>query len=93
MGFFANRTKESGLTYNEQSRLSALEDKCKDTWAAAPRFTSFIRQSIDIRTCEDERRPLGPDDDLYSSFVTLAAEIEERMPKFCLPVNRKEALP
>jgi chromosome partitioning protein len=36
MGFFANRTKESDLTYDERNRLSALATKCKDSWAAAP---------------------------------------------------------
>ena len=90
MGFFANRTKESGLTHDEQNRLSGLEDKCRDTWAAAPRFDAFIRQSTDVRASEDDHRPLRPDDDLYPSFVKLAEEIESRLPTFCRPANRIE---
>ena len=90
MGFFANRTKESSLTQNEQSRLLALEHKCKDSWAAAPRFSAFVRQSTDVRASEDERRPLGPGDELYSSFVKLAEEVEERLPTYCRPAYRKE---
>jgi cellulose biosynthesis protein BcsQ len=96
MGFFANRTKESELTIGEKNRLSALRDKCKDTWAAAPCFDAFIRQSAEIRESEDERRPLGPTDELHSAFLRLAQEVEERLPMFCRPttpvVQKKEAV-
>lgn len=85
MGFFANRTRESELTSDERNRLSALRDKCKDTWAAAPCFDAFIRQSTEIRKSEDERRPLGVDDDVFSSFLRLAEEVESRLPMFCRP--------
>jgi cellulose biosynthesis protein BcsQ len=88
MGFFANRTKESELTNDERNRLTALRDKCKDTWAAAPCFKTFIRQSVEIRDSEDERRPLCPEDDLYASFVRLAKEIEGELPMFCRPGQR-----
>lgn len=85
MGFFANRTKESTLTSDERNRLTALRDRCRDTWAAAPLFDSFIRQSVEIRQAEDEQRPLGPDDEVYQSFVRLAREVESRLPMFCRP--------
>jgi cellulose biosynthesis protein BcsQ len=88
MGFFANRTRESELTYDERNRLTALRDKCKDTWASAPCFDAFIRQSAEVRRSEDERRPLGPEDELYPAFVRLAREVEERLPMFCRPVGR-----
>jgi cellulose biosynthesis protein BcsQ len=87
MGFFANRTRESELTHDERNRITALRDKCKDTWAAAPCFASFIRQSAEIRASEDERRPLLPEDDLYQSFVRLAKEVEESLPMFCRPTQ------
>jgi hypothetical protein len=83
MGFFANRTKSSELTADERNRLSALRDKCKDTWCAAPCFDTFIRQSMEIRRTEDERRTLCPGDGLYSAFVKLAQEVENRLPLFC----------
>src|SRR5204863_208329 len=79
MGFFANRTRGAALTDDERNRLSALRDKCKDTWAAAPCFDAFIRQSVDVRKAEDERRPVGPDDELYPAFVRLAREVESRL--------------
>ena len=88
MGFFANRTKESELTNDERNRMTALRDKCKDTWAAAPCFDAFIRQSVEIRKTEDERRPLSPDEELYASFVRLAKEVEARVPMFCRPSQK-----
>jgi cellulose biosynthesis protein BcsQ len=91
MGFFANRNKESELTSDERNRMSALRDKCHDTWAAAPCFKASIRQSVEIRMTEDERRPLCPDDDLYSSFVRLAKEVEDLVPMFCRPAQRVAA--
>jgi cellulose biosynthesis protein BcsQ len=95
LGFFANRTRESSLTNDERNRLSALRDKCKDTWAAAPCFDAFIRQSVEIRNAEDERRPIGPGDDLCGAFVRLAHEVESRLPMFCRPARvaeRREAV-
>ncbi|MDB5307175.1 MAG: Soj protein [Gemmataceae bacterium] len=88
MGFFANRTKESDLTNDERSRLAALRNKCKDTWAAAPCFEAFVRQSAEIRKTEDERRPLGPGDELYPAFLRLAEEVEKGLPTFCFPAAR-----
>ncbi|MBN9517149.1 AAA family ATPase [bacterium] len=93
MGFFANRTKESDLTTDERNRLVALRDKCRDTWAAAPCFDAFIRQSAEVRRVEDERRPLGPGDELYPAFVRLAGEVEGRLPMFCRPGGRPTAAP
>ena len=43
------------------------------------------------RRAEDERRPLGPDDDLSQSFARLAAEVEDRLPMFCRPAARAAA--
>lgn len=85
MGFFANRTRGANLTYDEQNRLTALELKCKDTWAAAPRFEAFIPQSAEIREAEDARRPIGPGDGLYPAFERLADEVVGRLPTFCRP--------
>jgi chromosome partitioning protein len=97
MGFFGNRTKESELTSDERNRLSALRDRCKDTWAAAPCFDAFIRQSAEVRRAEDERRPLGAGDELHSAFLRLAEEVEYRLPMFCrvakgAPAQKEAAL-
>jgi hypothetical protein len=83
MDFFAKRTKGSDLTADERNRLSALRDKCKDTWSAAPCFDSFIHQRTEVRKSEDERRPLCPDDALHIAFARSAKEVEERLPIFC----------
>lgn len=93
MGFFANRTKESELTNDERSRLHGLRERCKDTWASAPCFETFIRQSVEIRKTEDERRPLGPGDELYAQLVRLAEEVENRLPMFCRPISQPATMP
>jgi chromosome partitioning protein len=84
MGVFANRTRGAELTIDEQNRLSALEAQCLDAWGEkVPVFETFIRQAVAFRDCEDERRTLGPDDELFASFEALAKEVESRLPTFC----------
>jgi cellulose biosynthesis protein BcsQ len=91
MGFFGNRTRGSALTADEKNKLTLLEDKARDpqNWGSAvPLFGSFIPQSALVRDCEDERRTLCPDDDLFKSFAALAKEVESRLPLFCLPAGK-----
>ncbi len=92
MGVFANRTRGTDLTNDEANRLSALREQCKDAWGEDVRmFKSFIRQAAAIRDCEDERRTLGPDDELFRSFQALSREVEDALPMFCRPATRTTA--
>lgn len=84
MGFFANRTFGPTLTGDESTRLERLRVSCKDILDKADaRFDTFIRQSATIRRAEDDERTLGPQDDIYESYLRLAKEVEARLPSFC----------
>lgn len=88
MGFFANRTKQSGLTLDEEKRLAGLRTRCHDAWGEkVHRFGASIRQSVDIREAEDQHRPLGPGDDMFPAYLALAAEVEDQLPMFCRVVR------
>ena len=84
MGVFANRTRGSELTADEQNKLSLIRAKALDTMGAqVPVFNSFIRQSAEFRDVEDERRTLGPDDPMFQPFLSLAHEVIAHLPMFC----------
>ena len=44
---------------------------------------TFVRQSREVRTAEDERRPLGEGDEMQEVFAAVAKEVEDRLPMFC----------
>jgi cellulose biosynthesis protein BcsQ len=86
MGIIANRTWRSELTHDEENRLTALADISRDVYGTAvPLFESFIRNSPEIRTAEDEHRPLTANDGTYKLFVALAGEVVANLPNFCRP--------
>jgi cellulose biosynthesis protein BcsQ len=89
MGIVPNRTlRTEGLTYDEQSRLTALQDQCRDVWGEPVcQFDRFIPQSTQIRCAEDENRTLTPADEMFQVFLDLAKEVEDRLPTFCRPSN------
>jgi cellulose biosynthesis protein BcsQ len=98
MGIIANRTWRSELTHDEANRLTALADISRDVYGTTvPLFESFIRNSTEIRSAEDEHRPLSTDDDTYKLFVALAEEVVGNLPNFCrlAPAERraKEVVP
>ncbi len=86
MGIIANRTWRSDLTHEESNRLSVLTDVSRDVWGTAvPLFNSFIRNSTEVRSAEDEHRPLNCDDATYKLFEDLAKEVVGNLPNFCRP--------
>ena len=88
LGFFANRTNGRELSLNEENRLSALSDKCLDTWGQkVHRFKAFVRQNVSVRAAEDSQRPIGPGDEMFPAYQALAAEVEEQFPMFCRPAK------
>lgn len=88
MGVLANRTHRSELTADETNRLSELRDQCRDGWGTdVPLFDTFIRQSAEIRTAEDEHRPLQAENETYALFEELAREVHSRLPSFCRPAD------
>lgn len=83
-GLVANRTWGSELTSDERNRLSELVVKAKNVWGEEIHLLkTSIRQSADLRTAEDEHRPLAETEKMAESFDLLAAEIETRLPTFC----------
>ncbi|MFL5240669.1 MAG: ParA family protein [Gemmataceae bacterium] len=86
LGIVANRTHKHGLTLDEQNRVSALKEQCKDFWGSdiLP-FETTIRQTVDLRNAEDNNRPLKRGDGMYSVFVQLAKEVQFRLPTYCKP--------
>jgi cellulose biosynthesis protein BcsQ len=93
LGVLANRTARSDLTYEEQNRLSALGDQCKDHWGEpVPQLDTFIRQSAEVRAAEDQNRPLSPEDEVYQAFRGLAEEVRDRLPTFCRPQGKPGAV-
>ena len=97
MGIIANRTLRSELTVDEENRLSLLRVQCRDILGHdVPQMETFIRQSVEIRTAEDEHRPLRPDGEMFKQFTELANEVESLLPTFCIPeksvVNTTEVL-
>jgi cellulose biosynthesis protein BcsQ len=86
LGVLSNRTHRSELTSDEGNRLTLLQAQCKDVWGLdVPQFQTYIRQSTEIRTAEDEHRPLRPEDEVYSAFIELAREVTDLLPMFCRP--------
>jgi cellulose biosynthesis protein BcsQ len=84
LGFVANRTFRAELTTDEKNRMSELEVKAKNAWGeTVTRFETNIRQSPEIKTAEDEHRPLTEDAQLADAFQSLAREVEDRLPTFC----------
>lgn len=84
LGLVANRTWGSELTSDEKNRLSELVVKSKNVWGEEIHLLkSSIRQSADLRTAEDEHRPLAESEKMAEAFDLLAAEIETRLPTFC----------
>jgi cellulose biosynthesis protein BcsQ len=86
IGIVANRTYGHGLTIDEQNRLSALKEHCKDIWGSdiLP-FETTIRQNKDVRNAEDNHRPLKREDAMYRVFHQLAKEVQFRLPTYCKP--------
>ena len=92
MGVFANRTKGPDLTYDERNKLTVLAKNCHDAWGQQVAvFDTFIRQSVEIRDTEDERRALQPADEMFGVYATLAQEVESHLPMFCRPVAPAKA--
>jgi cellulose biosynthesis protein BcsQ len=88
LGLVANRTWGAELTSDERNRLSELEVKAKNAWGEnVPRFESTIRQSVEVRTAEDEHRTLAKGDKMADAFQLLAREVESRLPTFCRPIG------
>jgi chromosome partitioning protein len=91
MGIIANRTHRLELTFDEQSRLTLLQKQCRDIMTYdIPQFETYIRQNVEIRTAEDEHRPLHTDDSMYECFRDLAREVESRLPTFCQAANKNK---
>ncbi|MHC5536745.1 AAA family ATPase [Singulisphaera rosea] len=94
LGMVANRTFGAELTSDEKNRLSELEIKAKNVWGeAVPRLDSFIRQSTEVRSAEDEHRPLTESDKMSDAFDLLANEIEGRLPTFCRATGTRAIAP
>jgi cellulose biosynthesis protein BcsQ len=92
MGIICNRTQRSELTAEEETRLNLLGDRCFDVWGErVPQFDTFVRQSREVRIAEDQRRPLGDEDEMRPVFDDLAVEVEGRLPLFCRAASRKTA--
>jgi cellulose biosynthesis protein BcsQ len=88
-GVLANRTYRSSLTADEANRWSDLRDQCRDQWGEpVTMLDTIIRQNVEIRAIEDARRPVQPGDEMFTSFLSLAGEVERRLPSFCLPPAR-----
>lgn len=84
LGVVANRTWASDLTSDEKNRLSELVMKGKNAWGEeVDVLRTSIRQSTDLRTAEDEHRPLALSDSMAPVFDLLASEVETRLPTFC----------
>jgi cellulose biosynthesis protein BcsQ len=84
LGLVANRTWGPELTSDEKNRLSELVVKARNVWGEDIHLLkTSIRQSTDLRTAEDEHRPLSESEKMAESFSLLAAEIETRLPTFC----------
>jgi chromosome partitioning protein len=89
MGIVCNRTLRSELTADEENRLTRLRGQCVDVWGEEVRqLDTFIRQSREVRTAEDERRPLGQGDEMREVFGALADEVVGRLPMFCRASTR-----
>jgi chromosome partitioning protein len=94
LGVLSNRTHRSELTYDEENRLTLLQGQCKDVWGLdVPQFHTYVRQSTEIRTAEDEHRPLRSEDEVFQSFLDLAREVTDRLPMFCRPADTVGAQP
>jgi cellulose biosynthesis protein BcsQ len=86
LGIVANRTHRQDLTLDEQNRLSALKEQCKDFWGSDIHlFETTIRQNVDLRNAEDNHRPLKREDAMYRVFHQLAKEVQFRLPTYCKP--------
>lgn len=92
LGVFANRTRGDGLTADEANRMGTVRAQSKDAWGEAVTvLKTNIKQSVAVRDCEDDRRTLGPEDDLFRAFQSLAAEVEAGLPTFCVPKSKAAA--
>ena len=81
LGVVANRVARAGMSAGEQNRMSALRVQCRDAWGEdVPLLQTALRQSVDVRIAEDERRPLRPGEGSYEQFVELAREVLTRLP-------------
>jgi len=86
LGIVCNRSFRDKATTDELSRFDDLRKTCKDIWGEdVKQFASMIKQSVDIRTVEDERRPLGLGDTMFQPFARLTDEVISRLPTFCQP--------
>jgi cellulose biosynthesis protein BcsQ len=81
LGVVANRVFKGPLTDEEGFRLAELAVDCKTAWDEEIYFFhAAIRQSIDVRAAEDERRPVRTSDKAFNQFLDLAHEIRGRLP-------------
>jgi len=93
LGLVANRTYGPELTSDEKNRLSELEIKARNVWGEhVPCLESYIRQSIEVRSAEDEHRPLAESDKMADAFELLAQEVESRLPTFCRPTGNRTSV-
>jgi cellulose biosynthesis protein BcsQ len=91
LGIVANRTQRTELTHDEKNRLDDLHVECRDVWGTdVPMLDTFIRQSGEVRTAEDERRPLLPGEDTFCLFKHLAKETVSLLPSYCAAPAAKE---
>lgn len=92
LGVVANRTLRAEMTTDEANRWRELRDQCLDQWGESVHlFDTIVRQNTEIRQVEDDRRTLGPEDEMYPVFRRLAEEVEGRLPGSCLPAARRGA--
>ncbi len=84
MGLVANRTWAAELTSDEKNRLSELTVKGKNIWGEHIHLLeTTIRQNAELRTAEDQHRPLAAGEAMAEAFDRLAAEVETCLPSFC----------
>jgi cellulose biosynthesis protein BcsQ len=89
LGLLANRTHSGTLSRDEDNRLSALRDHCRDVAGESVRqCVTIIPRSKDIRDAEDNNRTLRNGDAAFEVFLDLAHEVAGELPMFCRPSDQ-----
>jgi cellulose biosynthesis protein BcsQ len=93
LGIVPNRTWRAGtLTNEEDSRMSALLDQCREIWGQPIYlFQTNIPQDSSVREKEDQRQTLQATDALFNTFERLSREIRTQLPS-CFQPSKAPAI-
>ena len=84
MGALLNGTHGPQLTAWEKDLWAEMLEQSQDRWKLPVHaFSTFIRQTTEVRDGETEFSPPAPGSELYDLFSRLAAEVEARLPGDC----------